>query len=162
MGHVFMRLPRQLIHGQLTWRRLHRPLQTPFAHPAFCPTVSICHPARLVSATGLLETDQDAKAKKLNQKDLKDQEQELKARQGQVKRPWHRQDVDKPPVDKSGKEVAPITKGLYRNHACALDLHEFLLTSPPRQAPHYSDETVEADPPLAHCRREGQGQQQQT
>ncbi|KAM7196863.1 Protein of unknown function, DUF607 domain containing protein [Naviculisporaceae sp. PSN 640] len=59
-----------------------------------------------------LENKYDIEARKLNQKRLDEHEQEVKVRQHQVQRPWHRQDADKPPVDDTGKQpYEPITKG---------------------------------------------------
>ncbi|KUI58328.1 Calcium uniporter protein 5, mitochondrial [Cytospora mali] len=41
----------------------------------------------------------EAKARKLNQKGLDEQEQEVRAKQKQVQRPWIREDADKPPAE---------------------------------------------------------------
>lgn len=49
----------------------------------------------------------------MNQKELDEEEQEVRARQSQVKRPWLREDADKPPVQEPGKEKAPLTKGKF-------------------------------------------------
>lgn len=58
------------------------------------------------------EDQYDAKARKLNQQSLDEHEQEVKVRQHQVQRPWHRHDADKPPVDDKGNEFEePLTKG---------------------------------------------------
>ncbi|KAL2022179.1 hypothetical protein VTK56DRAFT_6008 [Thermocarpiscus australiensis] len=106
MSHVFGRLRRQLTHGSPTWRTPHCKSRRPsFAHRPFHQAIIACQ-----SSTAD-PTEQDAKAKKLNQKALDKQEQEVKARQAQIKRPWHRLGADKPPVDKDGKEAEPITKG---------------------------------------------------
>ncbi|KAK4214945.1 hypothetical protein QBC37DRAFT_140646 [Rhypophila decipiens] len=54
----------------------------------------------------------DVEARKLSQKSLDEHEQEVKVRQHQVQRPWHRQDADKPPVDDDGNTSdEPLTKG---------------------------------------------------
>lgn len=54
----------------------------------------------------------EAKAKRLDQRVLDEQEQEVRTRQGQVKRPWHRQGADDPPV--TDKEFAePVTEGIW-------------------------------------------------
>jgi hypothetical protein len=53
----------------------------------------------------------EEKAKKLDQKGLDEHEQEVRVRQHQVKRPWHREDADKPPVREPGDEKTPLTKG---------------------------------------------------
>lgn len=58
------------------------------------------------------ENEYDVEARKLNEKRLDEHEQEVKVRQHQVRRPWHRHDADKPPVDSEGKgPKEPITKG---------------------------------------------------
>ncbi|KAK4120468.1 hypothetical protein N657DRAFT_666083 [Parathielavia appendiculata] len=64
-----------------------------------------------MAAWSIFGTEPEAKAKKLDQKVLEEQEQEVRARQSQVERPWHRHEADNPPVDKEGKQVAPVTKG---------------------------------------------------
>lgn len=57
------------------------------------------------------ETEPEAKAKKLDQTLLDEQEQDVRGRQSQVKRPWHRQGADNPPVKKAGEDTAPVTEG---------------------------------------------------
>ena len=69
------------------------------------------------------EDDAEAKAKKLSQQEVDEQEesvkvqgldkdkQETRAREHQVKRPWHRDDADAPPVKEPGDEKAPLKKG---------------------------------------------------
>ena len=52
-----------------------------------------------------------AKAKKLNQEGADEAEREIKARQKQIKRPWLRQDADKPPVEETENQAHPLTKG---------------------------------------------------
>ncbi|AEO68562.1 9307cb60-0db0-4cf4-b60b-0ed4b2e6b19a [Thermothielavioides terrestris] len=64
-----------------------------------------------MSSVRLDQTAPEAKAKKPDQKALDEQEQEVRALQSQVKRPWHRHGADNPPVDKSGEKAAPVTKG---------------------------------------------------
>lgn len=42
---------------------------------------------------------------------LDDHDQEARVREHQVKRPWLREDADKPPVQESGDEKPPLKKG---------------------------------------------------
>lgn len=51
----------------------------------------------------------DKKARELHQRGVDEEEQEVRARQAQIKRPWLREDADKPPVQE--KEKPPLTKG---------------------------------------------------
>lgn len=57
------------------------------------------------------KTEPDVKAERLDREVLNEQEQEVKARQTQVKRPWHRHESDRPPVIKDSREPNPVTKG---------------------------------------------------
>jgi len=51
-------------------------------------------------------------ARKLSQKTLDEQEQQVKAREKQIKRPWQREGADKPPVtDEREDKIKPMTKG---------------------------------------------------
>jgi hypothetical protein len=114
MSYVFGRLQRQLIHG-LSSSRLALGsgcrAQTGFVRRRLRPACYVCPTARAASTAEFDQTEPGAKAKKLDQKALEEQEQEVRVRQRQVQRPWHRQGADEPPVDKDGNEVAPITKG---------------------------------------------------
>ncbi|KAK4151725.1 hypothetical protein C8A00DRAFT_16908 [Chaetomidium leptoderma] len=106
MNYAFGRLQRQLIRGSPIWQlAAHCRAQTRFA-PVFTT-----HSPRSVSTAEPDQTEPEAKAKKLNQKALDEQEQDVRARQNQVQRPWHRQGADNPPVEKNGKTIAPVTKG---------------------------------------------------
>jgi hypothetical protein len=52
-----------------------------------------------------LDDDKYAKkAKALSQKTLDEQEQQVRVRENQVKRPWHREGADEPPVQPDGEE----------------------------------------------------------
>jgi len=53
----------------------------------------------------------EEKAKALNQKGLDEQEQEVQVRRHQIKRPWHREGADKPPVSEDGVDDSPPAKG---------------------------------------------------
>ncbi|KLU86883.1 hypothetical protein MAPG_05890 [Magnaporthiopsis poae ATCC 64411] len=54
-----------------------------------------------------------ARARDLNQKGLDEQEKEVRLRQHQVKRPWHRDKADEPPVQEEGgdEEAEELSKG---------------------------------------------------
>jgi hypothetical protein len=55
------------------------------------------------------DNEWDKKARKLSQQGVDEEEREVRARQAQIKRPWLREDADKPPVQ--DKEKPPLTKG---------------------------------------------------
>ncbi|GAB1318322.1 Calcium uniporter protein [Madurella fahalii] len=115
MNNAFRRLQRQLTHGSLSWNPPARcGSWSPFAHhtSAYDQSTPTRQWRRAVS-TGPKpnKTEGDAKVKKLDQEVLDEQEQDVKARQSQVKRPWHRHGSDSPPVVKGSKEVDPVTKG---------------------------------------------------
>ncbi|KAL1845324.1 hypothetical protein VTK73DRAFT_687 [Phialemonium thermophilum] len=57
------------------------------------------------------ESKYEQKAKELNQKGLDEEEQEVRVRQNQIKRPWHREGADKPPVSETQDDMKPMTKG---------------------------------------------------
>ncbi|KAK0625057.1 hypothetical protein B0T17DRAFT_531812 [Bombardia bombarda] len=101
MSYVFRRLP-CAAGGSL--RSVSRPFNR--STIAFWPAK-----VRRYSDQASQEEKYDAKAKRLNQKRLDEHEEEVKVRQHQVQRPWHRQDADKPPVVEKGKESEPVTKG---------------------------------------------------
>ncbi|KAK4184005.1 siderophore biosynthesis protein [Podospora australis] len=103
MNHAFRRLPRQLTSAFFT-----QPHQTSFR--------PICRraPIFFTYSTKSLEEQEnaaDAKARRLSQKTLDEEEQKVKVRQNQVKRPWHREGADKFPVDAKGHDIQPTTKG---------------------------------------------------
>ncbi|KAK4096124.1 hypothetical protein N658DRAFT_459236 [Parathielavia hyrcaniae] len=111
MSYVFVRLHRQLIHGSSTWRLATRcQAQSPFSYRPFRTGISASR-LRADSTAVPDQTEPEAKAKELDQKALEEQEHEVRARQSQVERPWHRHGGDEPPVDKDGKQIAPVTKG---------------------------------------------------
>lgn len=67
---------------------------------------------RTFTTSSRLKRDKyDGEAKKLNQKGLDEHEQEVKVQQRQIKVPWHRENVDKPPVDKDERATRAMTKG---------------------------------------------------
>lgn len=57
----------------------------------------------------------DEEARKLSQKGLDEEEQEVRVKQNQVKRPWLREDADKPPVEQRTPQNAN-TKGKHVLH----------------------------------------------
>lgn len=68
-------------------------------------------PTRLFSVAQVLRKDQfDEQAQKLNQKALDQEEQEIRVKDNQIRRPWHRQDADKPPAEQEPLPDVP-TKG---------------------------------------------------
>lgn len=95
MNHAFRRLPRQFTN--VTSVLLKQPPRT--CRPAF--------------RQGIFAYSQEAKARALNQKGLDKEEQEVKVRANQVKRPWHREGADKPLIDFEGQEIQPTTKGMF-------------------------------------------------
>ncbi|KAK4221324.1 hypothetical protein QBC38DRAFT_134105 [Podospora fimiseda] len=90
MNHAFRRLPRH------------------FSPISLIPPLRTCCP---ILRPGIVAYSQEAKARALNQKGLDEEEQKVKARANQVKRPWHREGADKPVVDSKGNEIQPTTKG---------------------------------------------------
>lgn len=113
MNHVLGRLHRQLIQGSPKWQfptSCCRP-DTRFAPAAFRPGIFARAPWRTLSTAKPDETKPEAKVKKLDQKLLDEWGQEVKVRQSQVKRPWHREGADNPPVEKRGGDLAPVTEG---------------------------------------------------
>lgn len=66
-----------------------------------CPSHSFVGlTARPFSCSRARQQDEYAeKARKLNQKGLDEAEQEVRVKQNQVKRPWLREDADKPPAE---------------------------------------------------------------
>ncbi|KAL2192345.1 hypothetical protein P885DRAFT_47930 [Corynascus similis CBS 632.67] len=113
MNNAFGSIRSQLIRSSTRWSLATRccPCVTTATNRLIRPGLS---PGRVRGVTSQATPDQtepEAKAKKLDQKVLDEQEQEVRARQNQVKRPWHRQGADKPPVVGGEKEVAPINEG---------------------------------------------------
>lgn len=107
MSHVIRRLSCQLAHGpQIALTR-----RVPHSLPRYLARAPTCFP-RAISTTRALQRDEyEEKASKLNQKSLDEHEQEVRVREHQVLRPWHRQDADKPPADEGKGGAPPITKG---------------------------------------------------
>jgi hypothetical protein len=117
MNNAFRRVQSQLSCGAQSWQHQYPfvrcwSLQTPLARRPLRATapLAVRQSARM-SSVRLDQTAPEAKAKKPDQKALDEQEQEVRALQSQVKRPWHRHGADNPPVDKSGEKAAPVTKG---------------------------------------------------
>ncbi|KAK1760257.1 hypothetical protein QBC47DRAFT_334246 [Echria macrotheca] len=105
MSYVLRRLPGQMARGTLA--NIRPPVPRCCAPLRIPPSLG-----RLVSTSQTRRVDKyEEKAKQLSQKGLDEHEQEVKVRQHQVKRPWHRQDADKPPVDDVEDDRDPITKG---------------------------------------------------
>jgi hypothetical protein len=73
--------------------------------------IQVHQPSRIFSTRKPKENEGEAEAKKLSQKVVDEEEQEVRAIQSQVRRPWHREGADKAPVDKDGNKVGAITKG---------------------------------------------------
>ncbi|KAK3388759.1 hypothetical protein B0T20DRAFT_102197 [Sordaria brevicollis] len=90
------------------WCLASPPQQNHTFHRPRIPIVALRQASSSVSPK-TRETEADAKAKKLSQKRLDEHEEEVRAREQQVRRPWHREGADKPPVQDSGSQ--PIAKG---------------------------------------------------
>ena len=113
MSHVFCRLSIQLA-GSVPKAAVRR---VPTAPARIGTSWVVFAPApRRTFGTSLHRgsNSYDDKAKALNQKGLDEQEQEVRVREHQVKRPWHRDGADNPPVMEDGKEKTPPTKGTLR------------------------------------------------
>lgn len=117
MSCAFRRVPCQLA-------RLSRPLSptiSPSVTGSICPTwthrtvpslPSTARAVRNFNTTPIAhEESGEAKARKLNQKGLDEEEQAVRVKQKQVKRPWLREDADKPPAEQ-GPTSGP-TKGKF-------------------------------------------------
>lgn len=99
----------------------------------------------------------DDKAQPPNQKGLDQHEQEVRVRRNQVKRPWLREDADKPPAEKPLEQQPPDTKG-----NDTMPTNEILLLpadATRRQAPHHAHPPPQVDPSPPHPRRKGQEKQ---
>ena len=112
MNCVRMRLQCRLMQTPNTLARwcLESPQKS---HTFHRPRISIVALRQASSSVSRVtrETEAEAKAKKLDQKRLDEHEEEVRAREQQVSRPWHREGADKPPVDDNGDSVEPIAKG---------------------------------------------------
>ncbi|KAK0724625.1 hypothetical protein B0H67DRAFT_568399 [Lasiosphaeris hirsuta] len=100
MSFIFRRLPTQLARGP---PRLPRRI-IPSSH-----CLGTAYLSRSLSTSPYRPDKQGENSKELNQKSL--DEQESHGRQNQLKRPWHRQDADKPPADEERGGDAPLKKG---------------------------------------------------
>jgi hypothetical protein len=123
-----------VIHGSTRWQITTRCQQhAPFAHRPFRPNRVSGGPVSRAFATAEPDqTESEAKAKKQDQKALDEQEQKVRAKESQVKRPWHRHGVDDPPVEKNGSKAAPVTIGRYRHPlTCPSAAHFRRVVEPP-------------------------------
>lgn len=153
MNYVFGRAQRQLTRSPLGWRAPTTcRFQTPNAPLPLGRVVFAGRLSRMVSTAKPDETEPDAKARRLDQKMLDEQEQEVRVRQSQVKRPWHRQGADAPPADKPKSEGEPFTKGLFSS---PLGLWRPSLIRVSRQTLDNTNQVAEACAPAATGRREG-------
>jgi len=103
MSYLLRRLPGQLARCAVT--------ATPRVSRSVVPKFSHCRPRAFSITLARLGDKYEEEAKRLNQKGLDEHEQEVRVRQHQVKRPWHRQDADKPPVDEKGETEERLTTG---------------------------------------------------
>ena len=112
MNCVRMRQQCRLMHTPNTLARwcLESPQKNHTFHRPRIPIVALRHASSSVSRE-TRETEAEAKAKKLDQKRLDEHEEEVRAREQQVRRPWHREGADKPPVDGNGNTTEPMVKG---------------------------------------------------
>ena len=109
MNHALRRLPRQLIGRSCHATTRPRILGAGLSHRHIWGVAATCRPLSTTARTR--DKDYDEKAKDLNQKTLDKHEQEVKVREKQIKRPWLRQDADKPPAEQDHKKE-PSAKGV--------------------------------------------------
>jgi len=64
------------------------------------------------SAPRLAQDPYEAKAQRLSQKGIDEEEKEVKARQKQIRRPWLRENADQPPVSQTTDKPEPLTEGM--------------------------------------------------
>lgn len=128
MSYLSRRLPCRL------GNRFARPIPASITTSITTPTARAAQAARkapipverlasvyLFSTNHALRKDQyEEQARKLNQKGLDQQEQEIRVKENQLRRPWHRQDVDKPPAEKGPLEDMPTKGTLCLHHAAKL------------------------------------------
>lgn len=94
---------------------------------------------RSLHSTAIHQDKYEEKARKLNQKGLDEAEQTVRVKQNQVKRPWLREDADKPPAEQpppsnpsaKGKSTAISSRPL-RQHRSDTRTPGKLLTTPTR------------------------------
>ena len=67
--------------------------------------------SRPVSARSAGDNGEDKKTNKASQRGLGKKEQEIRLRQHQIRRPWHRANADQPPVNAAGGGEGRMTKG---------------------------------------------------
>ncbi|KAK3346946.1 hypothetical protein B0T25DRAFT_461364 [Lasiosphaeria hispida] len=105
MSLIFRRLPSQLARAPPT------PPQRiiPSRRCLSIDTYSTRPLSRSFSTSPCHRDEYEEKAKKLSQKGLDEQESDV--RRNQLKRPWHREDADKPPADEKRGGDEPLTKG---------------------------------------------------
>lgn len=152
MNYVFGRAQRQLTRSSLGWRApMTCQFQTPNAPLPLGCAMFAGRLSRTVSTAKPDETEPEAKVRRLDQKMLDEQEQEVRVRQSQVKRPWHRQGADAPPADKAKSEGEPFTKGLF---SLSLGLWRPSLIRVSRQTPDNTNQVAEACAPAATSGRE--------
>lgn len=89
----------------------------------------------------------DEKAQKLDQEGLDEKEQEVRVKQKQVKRPWLREDADKPPAEQgptSGPTKGKLTR---REHPFQLYNHQLTSIFGHRQTSDDADTTTKTHTP---------------
>jgi len=99
MSRAFQRLSSQVL------QQYSVPKSLPACHRLGFHT---CHSRSLSTNRPFRRDEYEEKARKLNQKGLDEQEQQVRVREHQVKRPWHRDDADKPPAEMSNEEPEPV------------------------------------------------------
>jgi len=110
MSSVLARLPSQI--GRAPAAALARSLRAAPNTPCGLRSAATTLHWRTFRSSPLnTRNEYDEKAKELNQKGLDEHEQQVRVRQHQVKRPWHRDGADKPPVTEDGEKTEPKTKG---------------------------------------------------
>ena len=106
MSHSFRRLSSSLL------RQSFAPKHNLACHRLGTPTSS-----KAFSTARIWQRDQyEEKARKLNQQGLDEHEQEVRVRQHQIKRPWHRDDADRPPAEETSEETEPVKGMLPAGH----------------------------------------------
>lgn len=129
MNNVFGQMPRQLARSLRSagLAASHRQVAPTWQLLSCCAASQV--PNRTFSFSAPRRKDSaEEKAKKLNQQGLDEHEQQVKVREHQVKRPWHREDADKPPVEEEGKrKKEPLTRGT-SPHIFAPIVHDDTLT----------------------------------
>ena len=122
MSYAFRRLSTQLAAPatRVAWRRASPGVAMTTGRVACVPVL------RRPFGSSLRRTSNgyDDKARALNQKGLDEQEQEVQVREHQIRRPWHRDGADKPPVSEDGEaDNSPVKGASRRPAAMAVDSH---------------------------------------